>query len=322
MQDSIYDINQQMAEGNDDLICREALRVLHAVKAPDVSEEAGGRKEYIFRRMNDKIEARGRSVAARKRRSFWKLTSSVAAIGLLLVGMGLSMYRLGYGSGIAVREEAMVEVRSPLGVQSNVELPDGSRVTLNAGSTLIYPSVFSSGRRVILRGEGYFDVAKDEKHPFTVHTEGMDVKVLGTRFSLKAYQQEEQTLLTLEEGYVEVTTNIGNMAENILLIPNQQLMLNNRTGELRRKNVNSDYYTKWRDGKLVFRNTPLKAIASELERRFNVRILFEDSVYQSDKYHVIFEHGENLEQILNLLSYRRDWGYRLNGHEVSIVNKR
>lgn len=322
MQDSIDDINKNQPDSDDDFICREALRILHAIKTPDVSAEINSRKEPIFQLINRKIEARKEVVTASQPVRFWKRLMPVAAVFLLLLSIGLSTYQIGYGSGMAVRAEAMVEVQSPLGVLSSVLLPDGSKVTLNAGSTLIYPSVFSSERKVTLKGEGYFEIAKDKCHPFIVHAEGMNVKVLGTRFSLKAYQKEDQTLLTLEEGCVEATTNIGEIAENIVLMPNQQLMLNNRTGELRRKTVNADYYTRWRSGNLIFRDAPLESITKELERRFNVRIQFEDTVYRAEKYYVVFEHGESLDQILSLLSYKRDWEYRMNGKHVEIVNKK
>jgi len=246
---------------------------------------------------------------------------SVAAVILVLLTTGWISFQKGYGDGMTELQAARVEVKSPVGTISEIVLPDGSLVSLNAGSRIIYPSVFDRNREIFLEGEAYFDVMKNEAQPFVVKSSTMCVQVLGTKFNLQAYPQCSQTLLTLEEGSVEATTHVGENIEKLILLPNQQLRLDNQTGELKRNKVNTSHYTSWRKGNLIFRDIPLEDITGVLERYFNVTIAYKDAKFKQEKYYVTFDNQETLDEILELLSYQRNWKYTRNGQQIEIMKK-
>ncbi len=305
------------ADHEEDLLKR-ILHVIDAVKHPDVSGEAMRRNDHIFSMIETKIALRGNSAVEKSGFRWLRYPLAAAVLLLFLMSGGYLIYQQGYKSGITVLTQSMIEVNCPMGTRTRVALPDGSHVVLNGGSKLVYPTSFSDVRRVTLEGLGYFDVAKDKVHPFVVNAGGMEVRVLGTRFSLNAYTDDLNTTLTLEEGRVEAVTRVHGTKEKILLVPDQQLVLDNRTGELLKRNVAAGPYMDWKDGKLNFRDIPLDEIARILERSFNLKITIVDSVLAREKYYVSFENGENIDQILSLLSYKNGWIFQRQGRLVEI----
>lgn len=162
------------------------------------------------------------------------------------------------------------EVYIPYGAKTKITLPDGSAVWLNSGSKLSYPSVFNGDRLVRLDGEAYFEVIKS-KVPFQVSTQFGQVEVLGTSFNVKSFSNEEfQT--TLVEGSVRLNGFGGSHA---LLKPGEQASFSENS-KLEIKKVNSEMFTSWKDGKLIFYREPFSKVAVRLERWYNVDIEIED----------------------------------------------
>ena len=278
------------------------------------------RKVHVLSLVESKINAEGLKYNCRSRYSWLRY---VAAIVLLLVTVGLSIlsYYRGYWQGNLELADTLIKVTSPKGVVSDIQLADGTIITLNGQSTLTYAANFSTTNRCVeLVGEAYFDVTTDVEHPFIVSTDNIDVKVVGTRFSLQSYAEDTQIMLTMDEGKVLVTGHSNTIMHELStsLIKEQQLIVDRKSNEFTKKNVNPDYYTAWRKGVLYFRNISLGDISKQLERKFNVKITFLDANLQSDKYFAQFENGESLEEILDLLSHKNDWKYTVKGHEVEI----
>ena len=161
--------------------------------------------------------------------------------------------------------QAPIVVEVPEGAITHLTLSDGTQVTLNGGSSLTYPAEFSDNREVCLQGEGFFDVRKKTESPFIVHTKQFSAKVLGTRFSFKAYDTDRQAVLTLERGSVQVLTDHGK--DNMILSPNQQVIKDSHTGKLYCHEVDAEDYTCWKDGILVFKDQTLAEISTILERQ-------------------------------------------------------
>ena len=305
-----------------DEVCKEVFRVLNALKHPDVSEQVNDSKEFVFERVNDKIKTDS-ILTSRMNGKRVNIRFLVAAgIALLLLMSVSAAYHLGHKSGQELKSNLYAETVTPLGVTTKITLPDGTVVTLNGGSKLTYPTLFAGKERCVsLSGEGFFEVAKDAEHPFLVNADNLSVKVLGTKFGFKSYKDDNQTIVTLKEGLVKAMPSNKEAVNGIVLRPNQQLVLDNRTGEFQCRNVNTAEYLSWKEGVLYFRDTTLDEIAKILERKFNVKILIASESLKNDRYFAHFGYNENLEQILTLLSHKRFWKYEKKNGTIEIRKK-
>jgi ferric-dicitrate binding protein FerR (iron transport regulator) len=316
------DSNKENEKNIVDNICTEALQIINALKHPDLSQQMDERKLYIFEQINRKIEADKAEHSEKwNKRSVHIKYLSAACITLFLLVVSAISYYVGYKEK-EMLEQAQVDIYVPYGILSQIRLPDGSLVILNGGSRLSYPASFRKNRQIYLLGEGFFEIIKDEKHPCIVNTKNISVKVLGTRFSFKAYEEDEQTILTLEEGSLSAIPIYKNKKECVFLSPDQQLILNHQTGDLRRKTVQAANYTSWKDGHFSFINMSLGEIATILERRFDVEIAFLSENIREEHYYAQFENNENLEQILDLLSHKRSWTYVRKNNIINVVENK
>lgn len=233
----------------------------------------------------------------KKRFSLSPLLKYAAAIAVVLaVGVGI------YSSRSSETDEANLtytEVNVENGEQKQVTLPDGTIVTLNAGTTLRYPTNFSADTRLVeMRGEAFFKVKRNESKPFIVRTPNADVKVLGTSFNVKAYQEDEQLAVSVKTGKVQVDMPETQMR----LLPNEQLTVNKVSGEILKKNEDAGKVTAWMEGGLYFNRTPIQSVVRDLERMYNMEIeldphdTFDDYIYG--------EHdNSSLDAVLNAIQY-------------------
>jgi hypothetical protein len=175
------------------------------------------------------------------------------------------------GSNTGNTAEKMTNtVITPKGGQFEVQLPDGTRVWLNAASSLTYPVHFSGGRRAVwLTGEGYFEVAKDKTRPFDVSTGNQHVQVLGTHFNVNAYPDEDVQKTTLLEGSVKVVSKTN----AIVIKPGEQAVNNGSNLHIRR--LNAEDAVAWKNGLFHFDHTELHELMRELSRWYDVEIVYE-----------------------------------------------
>lgn len=175
----------------------------------------------------------------------------------------------------------------PRGGEYLLVLADGTKVWLNAESSLRYPVSFLDKREVSLIGEAYFEVAKDHKRPFIVNIAGNKVEVLGTKFNVSAYP-ENKIYTTLAEGKVK----IYNQEASVTLLPDQQAVML-ETGNIEVENVDANLFTSWSQGMYEFRKTELGDIAAQLSRWYNVDICFNDEKLKHKRFAgVIFRNNE------------------------------
>jgi len=319
MKEQDFNIEKASVDLQENEICHKALSLINTIYKEDTAYEAIIKKEDIFKQIEKKIqlhEQRSVSLVSLKK---W-IWSAVASVILLCAGFSYIFYQYGYDQSNTDLAQTNIEVYAPFGTTTKIKLPDSSSVILNAGSRLIYPSRFQKHREVILIGEGFFDIEKNNI-PFIIRTENLSVKVLGTRFNLRAFKNEDLTQITLEEGLIEVWSDKQNH-ESLQLYPNQQLTFNHQTGELKREIVNVENFTIWQRGKLVFNDLSLAVIAQTLERRFNTHIQINDPGLRNECYYVTFEHNESLDEILALLSYKRAWTYEKEGDIIRIISRK
>lgn len=213
-------------------------------------------------------------------------------------------------------------ISNPKGERSQVKLPDGSVVWLNAESTISYPIHFSQSiRRVALSGEAYFDVVKDLR-PFIITTESADIEVLGTSFNVSAYPDDENFSTTLVEGAVMLRIGGGLLkkATEAKLAPNQRAKFLKSEKTLDLEMVDDiSLYTSWKDGKLIFENTPFSSVATKLERWFDKEIKLLDEI-KDERFTGTFEN-ESLEQILEVVNVSTPIDYSISGNNVLIKMK-
>jgi len=196
--------------------------------------------------------------------TFHKQFLSMAAAFILGLLISSAIYFV--RSEFFATDQQVQEISIPYGGKSKFTLPDGSTVWLNSGSKLSYPFNFKGQRSIQLEGEAYFDVVKS-RNPFVVSTPYGDVKVLGTSFNVKAYTDDDfQT--TLVEGVVNIKVNAERA---VTLAPGQQAFLNDQN-QLEIQGVETEFFTSWKDGKLIFYREPFEKVAKRMERWYNVNI--------------------------------------------------
>lgn len=190
-------------------------------------------------------------------------------------------------------------------------LPDGSHVSLNAGSKLTYPEHFSGKHREIsLSGQAFFKVHHDPQHPFIVKTKTMDVKALGTSFEIFTVDSASYTEMILTEGAVEVSTKRDEGEGDVYLVKPDEKLAYEMNGEAKIEKVDAKQYSSWyRDGKPSFKNEKLAMILPRLESWYGVRIDCPEEV--ADKYSFTFSiHNESVELLLNIISNSSPVGYQ------------
>ncbi len=166
----------------------------------------------------------------------------------------------------------------PYGSRSRIALADGTKVWLNAGSRLIYPSRFvDTTREVFLSGEAFFEVTENEKQPFVVKTADLLVEVMGTEFNVTAYPEDSNVLTVLSNGKVKIkSASVGDESKDIILKPGQLADFDRKSLETSVQAVNVDEYTLWTEGLFYFSNTDLNRITKKLERFYNIQFYFND----------------------------------------------
>ncbi|WP_026452341.1 FecR family protein [Aequorivita capsosiphonis] len=204
----------------------------------------------------------------------------------------------------------------PYGKTFKLKLSDGSRVVLNAGSELKYPVNFikDENRSVFLNGEAYFEVAKDDAHPFIVNTEDMDVEVLGTHFNVTSYTDDQKTFTVLVEGKVAAHDKLD-ANDTKTLNPNEKAFFEN--GKLQVEKVNVTKYIAWVQGELIFVDDSFKVIANKLERKFNVKI--ENNYAELAEINITATFtNETIEEVLSTFQSYKDFDYVLKDGTVII----
>ncbi|MDP0501555.1 MAG: FecR domain-containing protein [Verrucomicrobiota bacterium JB022] len=240
---------------------------------------------------------------------------------LLQVAAVLALCVCGYGLYSALqpsREQAPANelVMVDQG-QRVLTLTDGTRVRLNAGSTLRFPAEFASDiRRVELSGEGFFEVSADPEHPFIVATEAMEVRVTGTVFNVRNYPDEGAAQVSLLEGKVDVST----AAASRPLQPAQQFQLDKQSGGQAVQAFDQDEVTAWTEGRFVFRNEPLEQVARELGRHYGVTFEIGDEKLAHRRVTGDFSQ-DSLGVIVETLAYSTNATYEMqrDGHKLVTV---
>ncbi|MFD2555088.1 FecR family protein [Sphingobacterium tabacisoli] len=223
------------------------------------------------------------------------------------------------GSTISSKKVTYATLATPRGGQYRVTLPDGTKVWLNAASSLQYPTLFDGDeRKVRLTGEAYFEVAHKEDQPFVVETAQQSLKVLGTVFNINAYEEEGKTSTTLLEGKVAVRSNDLQGTKSATLAPGQQSILE-ETG-LRVVPVDVQDAIAWREGKFLFSHSDIYSVMRQIARWYDVEI-----IYEGDLSAVLFTGSmsrfADIHTVVQNLELTREIELNIQGRRV-VVKKR
>jgi transmembrane sensor len=213
----------------------------------------------------------------------------------------------------------VIERISPRGNKKLITLPDGSLATLNAGSKLSYTEDFNQNRTLTLEGEGFFEVVKDEKHPFTVITNNISTTALGTSFNIKSYRGNP-IQITLASGVVRIENSLDR--NQIEIKPGEAVQYSEENKVFQKHDVDIQHVLAWKEGILHFQKTPFNEIIEELERWYGVDIEVKGTaqipVYKCSG---TFKPHEYLSNVLKVLSYSIEFEYAINGNVVLLEFK-
>lgn len=219
-------------------------------------------------------------------------------------------------SSDTVVEEEYHTMEVPRGAEYNLTLSDGTKVWLNADTRLKFPAHFNSEKRYVeLTGEAYFQVSRDETRPFIVHSGDIDVRVLGTEFCIRNYT-DKPTLATLVNGSVEVTDYSG---RQMVLTPGQQTVTTN--GYTTVRNVETIYYTSWKDGYFIFENTPLEEIMEELSLWYDCQYFFQNTAAAELRITARLKKYDEIDVLLGILSKTNEIQIEKKGNAIMIRQK-
>ena len=239
-----------------------------------------------------------------------KYAAMIAVILVIGGGAGYWLYQNGND------QQMMVAVANE-GIVKEVILPDGTKVWLNNSATLKYPREFSEKERnVYLDGEAYFEVTKNRHKPFTVQSDAMRVRVLGTTFNFKSDKNCRIAEATLIEGEIEVK---GNKEEGqIILAPGQRAELNKNNRRLTVKQVNAKLDAVWHDNLIPFQQADIFTISKALERFYDVKIILSPDIQADKTYSGVLKRKSNIESVLKSLQNSIPIDYKIVGNNIFI----
>jgi transmembrane sensor len=249
---------------------------------------------------------------SRKLLLFRPLHSSIAAI----IVLGLLIFEIinNYRNDHCFARQYTEVITLP-GQRTSVILPDGTKVWLNSASTVKYPSIFNKkDREIILTGEAFFEVHKDKSKRFRVNAGALKVDAYGTSFNIKNYPEENIQSVTVADGIVGISDNSGEIKR---IVRGDNISLNKKSGEIEFNKENPELIATWKNGELIFRNTPVEEVLKSLESWYGVRIIVDKQIIDSHNYTFKIK-TESFTEVLAMMQIMTPFEYKINGKDVVI----
>jgi len=206
---------------------------------------------------------------------------------------------------------------STLDNKINLILPDGSHIWLNENSKLISPVKFNKIRKVSLKGEAYFEVAKDPKKPFIIEANGSETKVLGTHFTIRSYQNKKEVSVIVSEGRVAFSGNKSK--DKIILGPGDMGIFSISNNELKKLKNDDVNFLAWKTNEYIFENKPLENIIRTIADQYHISYEFRDTCLMKYRVNVTFKQ-KSPEEIMKILSLTLDIKIELQNKNLKISN--
>lgn len=281
---------------------------------------------------------------SRLRKTFRALATGIGIAAIVLLCIAPFVFHNKPSTTVAARKLTPTsEISTRNGSKTNIVLTDGTKVWLNAGSKISYDKAFGeTERRITLTGEAYFDVTHDPNKPFIIHTQAMDIRVLGTVFNVKSYPEDHLTETSLIRGSIEVTLN-DNRAQKIMMKPNEKLVIKDELPDTptrqspRLKNrqaeepiislIHLNYFSKdstiletsWVYNRLVFEDESFAQLAKRMERWYGVRFVFGNEDIAQQRFTGSFQN-ETVVQALEAMQITAKFNYRIEDKTITITD--
>ena len=270
--------------------------------------------DHVLDKVHHVIHQRENNEKQKLSKRIYRWYARVAAILILPLLIGGFVYTINSDLFNSKIQTETVEntIVAPMGSRINFSLPDGTECWLNSGSTLTYEIPFANNRQIGLNGEGWFNVAHDEAHPFVINSGKSSVEVLGTKFNMNAYPENHYVEVVLEEGKVKFSTT--GLSDGVTMKPNERLLLAN--GEVKINTTEAYKYGAWKEGKLVFRGDLMDDVARRIERWYNVEVVLVDASLKQNVIRGTFK-DDSLEEVLHYLSLTTPIKYKIIDKEMT-----
>jgi transmembrane sensor len=301
-------------------IIERASRFVQSVDHPQHMPSEKDTNEVLEKILNhiDKHDVKTES-----RKLYQNIFYKAAAVILVVMSFYFVVDRISFSDNTVIDEVVINEIEKATekGQKLNFELPDGTRIKLNAESRLIVSADFGQGQRMVtLQGEAFFNVAKDPSQPFIIKTGEVQTRVLGTAFNINAYENE-QIRVAVETGLVEISKSGSD--EPSLLATEQMLTYNREERSITVSTYNKVEVLGWKDNLIYFKDADFKEIQTTLERWYGVEFTFMNGVSPS-RIKEIFTgtfQNQSLERVLGALNYTSNYEYELLNNKVYVKIK-
>lgn len=304
------------ASGENERLFVEMQKMWDALSLSKRNEQFDEQRAYRMFRERVNTEPRMAKRIPMSRRQLFRKIASYAAIVIPFVILSYFAGRYFTSASGQKGELTLLEVAVPNGSKTQMKLQDGSMVWLNAGSKLQYDSEFGrTNRKLVLSGEAYFEVTKNEETPFIVETGEVKVKVLGTHFNVTAYSENSEIKVALLEGAVEMTPDKSN---TVFLKPGDLVYYYTTTRQTVISPSSTDHALDWRENRLIFTGETFEQITRTLERNFDVKVSIHNRQIKTRQFAGDFVNNETIEQILHVMSVNGKFRYQIKGNVVDI----
>lgn len=250
-----------------------------------------------------------------------KVYQRVAAILLIpIIGIGI-FYWVSQFSQPTVH---FAETIAPRGQKSQIVLSDGTKVWLNSDTKIKYPGNFDKNQRdVYLEGEAFFEVTKNAHQPFVVHTSGVNVKVLGTKFDVKAYSEEDQIETSLFEGKIDLLFENQQTKKLVEkeVTPGQSFIYLKSSHELTANRFPQDEIDGWKKNQLIFKDDSFNNLVRKVERWYDVKVIYDEKKFNDRRLTVELYEGERLDRLMEIIGLALSVDYKYEKGTIVLMPK-
>ncbi|MFZ4582757.1 MAG: FecR family protein [Paludibacter sp.] len=291
----------------------DEMSKLHAIAfTPQIETEKQANYQKLIAQIND-------TPAIVTPRTWMYSFRNIAAIITLVISVSVASFYVYRDISSPADSAFWYETFSPVGSQTKIILPDSTVVWLNSGSTLKYNRSFGKkSREVALAGEGYFEVKKDKTKPFTVHTDSINVNVLGTVFNVRAYTEDATVTVNLVEGSVNVSLPKATNEGSLIMKPNERLVFNKQTKQIKTSEANASRSALWTTGKLCFVDATLEQITKDLERKYNVEIQIANDKIKNEIFSGSLNLNLSLKEVLSYIDVDKKFSINQSGDTIVV----
>ena len=296
----------------------EAWLSEHWAMSPEI--DSGAMIESVFQQIETYQHVEGKDGLSLTR--ILKIYQRIAAFLLIpLIGCGILYW-------VANSDQScgkLTETIAPRGQKSQIVLADGTKVWLNSETKIKYPGTFSKCQRdVYLEGEAFFEVSKNRHQPFIVHTSGVDVKVLGTKFNVKAYPDEGQVETSLFEGKINLLLDSSSPTKQIIekeIAPGQSFVYSKASHQLAANKFPQEEIDGWKKNQLIFKDDTFSNLVKKVERWYAVKIVYDEKLFNDRRLTVELYEGERLERLMEIISKALSVNYIYGKGEIRLTPK-